>query len=664
MKLLLFAFVKDFRRLKNIGFNFAPNIHFNYDPTSHRLSMSEEDNVQVGFFGERVYSITAVAGKNGIGKSSLLSWLLDRTVEGAAPGSLGGIMIYKENDGRIRVYHDVEITNAPDLPGLTFIDLNHHSEVDSRSRLAIPTFYCADSFVPFTDMNTTSYEFQGEVNMSDKYLLIHDLTQYKNIDSTHLLNPLREYLNAYFLQNNVRICTLLLDPAFHDTFGNDLNTSLNLPRYILFRPNTSADEMVRSDIEHIKAIRGLSSPGESSDSRDIQLSWLEKINGVPFNYDMEAKNEEEGKKGLARFLYASLKSILYNFRNVPDLMSVYTEFVLNFFTDDYKNSTLSSLEWIHHAISKIEDKLSADYVAGSYLLAPYCGLRETLEFLSRDCSWHDGYPYLDCGNERKGEYANRFPTLPAGRRLVDLMNSKNFLVERYFDPIYSHWLTGQTPLSAGEMAMLNLYSRIKFAFDNPHNGEAANIPTLLLLDEVENTFHPEWQRQFIKRLTHFLGIVVPDGLKVQVVYTTHSPITLSDMPRQCTQLLNTDNVGRVTIMTPGLERESFGANVFDLYGDSFFMGNGLIGEFAKKKIEELAQDIENYNRTENGREDLEKRIRMIGDERIRNYLNARLYRDDPYEEIRSLQRKIREISERNRQQEWRQDNNNNHQRDV
>lgn len=664
MKLLLFAFVKDFRRLKNIGFNFAPNIHFNYDPTSHRLSMSEEDNVQVGFFGERVYSITAVAGKNGIGKSSLLSWLLDRTVEGAAPGSLGGIMIYKENDGRIRVYHDVEITNAPDLPGLTFIDLNHHSEVDSRSRLAIPTFYCADSFVPFTDMNTTSYEFQGEVNMSDKYLLIHDLTQYKNIDSTHLLNPLREYLNAYFLQNNVRICTLLLDPAFHDTFGNDLNTSLNLPRYILFRPNTSADEMVRSDIEHIKAIRGLSSPGESSDSRDIQLSWLEKINGVPFNYDMEAKNEEEGKKGLARFLYASLKSILYNFRNVPDLMSVYTEFVLNFFTDDYKNSTLGSLEWIHHAISKIEDKLSADYVAGSYLLAPYCGLRETLEFLSRDCSWHDGYPYLDCGNERKGEYANRFPTLPAGRRLVDLMNSKNFLVERYFDPIYSHWLTGQTPLSAGEMAMLNLYSRIKFAFDNPHNGEAPNIPTLLLLDEVENTFHPEWQRQFIKRLTHFLGIVVPDGLKVQVVYTTHSPITLSDMPRQCTQLLNTDNVGRVTIMTPGLERESFGANVFDLYGDSFFMGNGLIGEFAKKKIEELAQDIENYNRTENGREDLEKRIRMIGDERIRNYLNARLYRDDPYEEIRSLQRKIREISERNRQQEWRQDNNNNHQRDV
>ena len=661
---LLFAFVKDFRRLKNVGFNFTPNIRFHYAPSSLRLSMSEEDNVPVGFFGERVYSITAVAGKNGIGKSSLLRWLLDRTVEGAAPDSLGGIMIYMENDGRIKVYHDVEITNVSDFPDLSFIDLHDRSDMDFRFRLAIPTFYCADSFEPCMEMNTTTSEYHGEVNMSEKFLLIHDLTRYKNLDSIRLTNPIREYLNAYFLQNNVRICTLLLDPAFHDTFGNDLNTSLHLPRYILFRPNTSADEMVRSNIEHLKEIGGLRNPVESSDSRDSQITFLEKINGVPFNSDMEAKDEEEGKKGLARFLYASLKSILYNFRNVPDLWSVYIDFLLNLFTDDYKNSTFGSLQWISHAIRRIEDEQRTNFNANEFIKIPYYGLRETLEFLSRDASWHDGHPYLDCGNEGSGEYADRFPALPAGQRLVDLMNSRNFLVERYFDPIYSHYLSGQTPLSAGEIAMLNLYSRIKFAFDNPYNGEDVNIPTLLLLDEVENTFHPEWQRQFIKRLTHFLGIVVPDGLKVQVVYTTHSPVTLSDMPRQCTQLLNTDNVGQVTIITPGLERESFGANVFDLYGDSFFMKNGLIGEFAKKKIEELAQEIENYNRIENGREDLEKRIRMIGDERIRNYLNARLYRDDPDEEIRSLQRRIREIRERNRQEERRQDNNNNRQRDV
>ena len=667
MKLLLFAFVKEFRRLKNVGFNFTPNIRFHYNPSSRRLSMSEEENVPVGFFGERIYSITAVAGKNGIGKSSLLRWLLDRAVEGAAPDSLGGIMIYKEKDERIKIYHDVEITNTSDFPNLSFIDLHGRSDVDSRFRLAIPTFYCADSFEPFTGMNTTSSEYHGEVNLSDKFLLIHDLTRYKNIDSIHLHNPIREYLNAYFLQNNVRICTLLLDPTFHDTFGNDLNTSLNLPRYILFRPNTSADEMIRSNLEHLYNIRATSDPDESSSSRNNQISFFEKINGVPFNSDMEAKDEEEGKKGLARFLYTSLKSILYNLRNFPDVLDQslgFIDFLLDLFTDDYKHSTLGSLQWIIHAIHRIEDKLRAVYDVVHHFLAPYYGLRETLEVLSRDCSWHDGQPYLDCGEEGNGEYANRFPTLPAGRRLVDLMNSKNFLVERYFDPIYSHWLTCQTPLSAGEMAMLNLYSRIKFAFDNPHNGGAANIPTLLLLDEVENTFHPEWQRQFIKRLTHFLGRVVPDGLKVQVVYTTHSPVTLSDMPRQCTQLLNTENEGQVTIMTPGLERESFGANVFDLYGDSFFMKNGLIGEFSKKKIEELAQEIENNNGIENGRGSLEKRIRMIGDERIRNYLNARLYRDNPNEEIRSLQRRITEIKARNQQEERRHNNNNNRQRDV
>src|SRR5690606_9204622 len=80
---------------------------------------------------------------------------------------------------------------------------------------------------------------------------------------------------------------------------------------------------------------------------------------------------------------------------------------------------------------------------------------------------------------------------------------------------------------------------------------------------------------------------------------THDPLTLSDMPRQNVVFLDKDAVGN-TIISKG-KKETFGANIHDLLADSFFISDGLMGDFAKEKINKtltwlrykiLAQEIE------------------------------------------------------------------------
>lgn len=648
MKTILYAFIKNCRVLKDVNVNFSQDESWNYDPKSGRLTRSQNDKSPEGLFGSRINSVTSIVGQNGTGKSSLLKWLLERTVYGSAPLPLGGIMVFRKQDGSIKAYHDVRISNKKDFPEGTFIEISESEYNDTRHDLAIPSFYYSDTFEPYIEMTVTSAEYTGEVNMSDKFLLLHDITSYKNLDWAHLVYPMREHMNAFFLQNNIRICTLLFDKTFQTTFKDDLCASLNLPRYIIFSPNTSADEMIRMQIENFKEIvKQHETDDKSIIDKKNELEFLLAVNRIPFNRDMERKDEAMGRKMLARFLYASMKSILFNMRHALSFASDHIAYALGLFTNDYNEAEEGSVQWISKTVEKIIDHSSVDVGFGEYFVGFFRNLKDTIEFLANDVLWHEGNPYLDIGINQDNHYASHFPTLQTSIKLITLMKSTSFLVERYFDMRYSHHLGNYSALSAGEIAMLNLYSRLKYAFDNPLNGDRSSLPRLILLDEAENTFHPEWQRLFIKRLTDFLNLAVPSDVKVQVIYTTHSPITLSDMPKGCTVFLKREGQ-RATNLAAKDMPATFGANVFDLYADSFFMNNGLIGEFASQKIKELAEEIERgdwcTNRARS--EQLKIKIEEVADERIRSYLYSRVYHANPREEIRTLEDRIRKLRKR------------------
>lgn len=145
------------------------------------------------------------------------------------------------------------------------------------------------------------------------------------------------------------------------------------------------------------------------------------------------------------------------------------------------------------------------------------------------------------------------------------------------------------PLSSGEYNLLGLYSRL---YDVYKSMEGDNNSIIILLDEGENSLHPRWQQQYVKSIIDLIDDLF-DNANVQIILTTHSPILLSDIPGDNVIYLDKNNKHTESVKT-------FGANIYDLYNNSFFLDNsattGVIGTFADGKIKNIIgrlNDIEN-----------------------------------------------------------------------
>jgi energy-coupling factor transporter ATP-binding protein EcfA2 len=160
---------------------------------------------------------------------------------------------------------------------------------------------------------------------------------------------------------------------------------------------------------------------------------------------------------------------------------------------------------------------------------------------------------------------------------------------------------------------------------------------LIFFDEVFYSLHPQWQKQLIKYLVNlFRGI----DKKIHLILSTHSPFLLSDIPKQNIIFLDTDENGNCKVVD-GLndKKQTFGANIHTLLSDSFFMKDGLMGEFAKSKIneiidfhkvilEESKQENPNYDKLKIEYEKLEKKFwdtqKIIGEDYLKQVIKNHL----------------------------------------
>lgn len=129
---------------------------------------------------------------------------------------------------------------------------------------------------------------------------------------------------------------------------------------------------------------------------------------------------------------------------------------------------------------------------------------------------------------------------------------------------------------------------------NPSKGEIFTYKNInLILDEIELYYHPNFQKSFISDLRNMLrrtfseleNIELPD---LNIIFITHSPFILSDIPQNNILYLNENGEPISKLESP---KKSFGANISDLLADSFFLNDGLIGDFAKQKINDTIKWI-------------------------------------------------------------------------
>jgi hypothetical protein len=153
-------------------------------------------------------------------------------------------------------------------------------------------------------------------------------------------------------------------------------------------------------------------------------------------------------------------------------------------------------------------------------------------------------------------------------------------------------------LSAGEKAYLDLLSRIHLSLKTiterieAGNYDQQELTLYLLIDEGEIGFHLRWQKDYVKDLCHYLPKILrlnDRQIQVQVVFTTHSPVSLSDIPSSHIIYLTRDLSTGSIVAKSDMARLTFGANIQNLMADSFFMEKGTIGALAKEKIESLIE---------------------------------------------------------------------------
>ncbi len=147
-------------------------------------------------------------------------------------------------------------------------------------------------------------------------------------------------------------------------------------------------------------------------------------------------------------------------------------------------------------------------------------------------------------------------------------------------------------LSSGEKQRIHSISSIAYHLINLNSVEAFKLKEggyisynyiNIILDEIELYYHPEWQRMFITHLLDYIGKINPNNLEhikgLNITFLTHSPYILSDLPLSNILRLEEGGVSKFN-----RKEETFGANIYSLLSNDFLMKDGIMGEWARNKI--------------------------------------------------------------------------------
>lgn len=136
----------------------------------------------------------------------------------------------------------------------------------------------------------------------------------------------------------------------------------------------------------------------------------------------------------------------------------------------------------------------------------------------------------------------------------------------------------------------------------------------VIFEEVELYFHPEYQKSFVSFLLDQIRDANFENIKsVNILFVTHSPFILSDMLRANVLYLEKGCI------VPKSDVETFGANLYDLTYDGFFLKDNALGDFSGEYIRGLIERVNNSEDKIVSDEELE----LVGDNMMRKYIENR-----------------------------------------
>lgn len=226
-------------------------------------------------------------------------------------------------------------------------------------------------------------------------------------------------------------------------------------------------------------------------------------------------------------------------------------------------------------------------------------IRQTLHFLN---ALKKGTINSQTFLTRKISHQGYFLCVDEGKDLRSMRDIQEYLPPSFFqiEILVNRFENGErvndTPIpieqmSAGERQYLYTFSTYIYhvlnllSIQESHRVRYRNIN--LILDEVEICFHPEFQRRFVYELLGYIKrLFMNRNASFNILIATHSPFILSDIPQSNILYLEDGKM----VMPEGI-KNPFAANICDILYQSFFLKQGFVGEFARKKIKHIIERL-------------------------------------------------------------------------
>lgn len=639
---ILYLWVEKYREFINQEFNLSSQFEFKYKEKENFIVCSKNELYINNFFSlekngnTNISELIAVVGNNGVGKTTFLELILE--ICSLNEKKLKEEKTQRKNNKEKKV---IEKNNLDYI--LIYIKNNDIGIISSKDNVVLKT--CDNKIIESTreteileelSLIYHSNTFDNKIRYINTNKNIYDISTINLIkqDNEKVQNKSNfENYNRIFFEEELKRQIEFITKCGKSKKYFDFNipSELNI-KFIDFEE--LLDNILKRIDSNIKSNtykRVLDQNGyNGTEFLDNIYTTIDSIYRISFELKKNKANMNTFKINITEGFFINILDLILERPKKSKLDDIEILSIIqkldNVLEDCYDdiNEYMNVEDYLNN-VNKLIYKLSNLYVKHTARLIKL--LEKFNELIINLNSYRIGFNYDD-------SYSI---TMDNPKKLKEFYELYNFLVIKY-EFIRFSW-----GLSSGENNLLSLFSRLFYVITNKIDQSSNNMYDLtILMDEADLSFHPEWQRKYIKLIIDFLNNIFCK-YKIHLILTTHSPILLSDIPNENIIYLSKNRDRSICIKR---DNKTFGANIYNLYKDNFYFNSddvfNTIGEFAEYKINEVKGLINELKDSELEKlkhdNDIKNKLYLLY--KISNKIGEKLIRDSLLDEYYKISKSI------------------------